>query len=260
MTTHDMLRLQGYTGKIIVVIDDEDDQRPEYESRFEHVEVFCKEAEFQKADGVILGKQKGILYARNACYDIAKKLGVRFFAEVDDDFSALYVRYESEGKSKSYKVENLDLLFNAALQLFDDKRVVATSVLSQGNYIGGIESNGLKKCIRICTSMFFLVTDRRVDFISSMNEDICTCLHYGQTGDLFFGMNGTMYVSEPIANNSMGNGMTDFYKKLGPFARSFIPVIVRPDCIDVTMFNDDFKAGVSWTNAVPKIMNKRWKK
>ena len=260
LTSYDMLRNQGYTGKIFVVIDDEDEQEEQYKKRFDCVEVFCKEAEYIKADGVIPGKQKGILYARNACYDIAKRHDVKYFAEIDDDFSGLYFRYESEGKCKAKKINPLDGLFEVVCDLFESESLYAASILSQGNYIGGIKSAGLNKAIRICTSMFFLSTERRIDFISSMNEDVCTCMHYGKMGKVFIGLNGTMCETEPIGNNRFGNGMAEFYQKTSPYFRQFIPVIVRPDCMYVMERKETIKGGFRWANAVPMIINERYKR
>ena len=261
MTTYSMLRNQGYTGKIIVVIDDEDDQREAYEKNFECVEVFCKEEYYEKSDGVIQGKQKGILYARNACYDIAEKYGLKYFTEFDDDLSAVRVRAAEDGTTKSCVVKNLDELFEAMLEVFKSPKVKSVSALSQGDYIGGAASKGFNQCVRVCNQAFFLMTERRVDFIASMNEDICSCLTYGMRGDLFLGLNGTMFLAEPIGNNTkMGNGMSEFYKKLEPFARSFIGVIVRPDCVVSESTDDSFRIKVKWDYAVPKILNERYKK
>ena len=264
LTTYDMLRRQGYTGKIIVVIDDEDDQRDAYESRFEWVEVFCKEEYYKSSDGVIQGKQKGILYARNACYDIAVRNGLKFFTEFDDDFSGIDCRYFDGEKLKSYKVENLDELFTQILDMFEHEKVVSVSLLTQGDYIGGgPNAKGIAGVTRICNQAFFLMTERRIDFISSMNEDMCSALTYGMRGRLFLGLNGTMLEAEPIANNKMGNGMTEFYKKLAPFARAFTAVIVRPDCAlsEPVDKKDSFRIKVkTWDIAVPKILNERYKK
>lgn len=115
LTTYDALKKCGYTGKIIIVIDDEDDQHDAYKALFECVEVFCKEDYYRAADGVIEGKQKGILYARNACYDIAIKNGLSYFVEMDDDLSAFYLRYIAEDKAKSAKISCLDDVFDAMI-------------------------------------------------------------------------------------------------------------------------------------------------
>lgn len=134
-------------------------------------------------------------------------------------------------------------------------------IMSQGDYIGGVKAKAFKEGVcRTVSNVFLLKTDRRVDFIASMNEDMCSALVYGQRGDLFLALGGVMQLSQPIANNSMGNGMQEFYKKLSPFARAFIGVIVRPDCVTAEAAKEKFRIRVNWKNAVPLILNERWKK
>lgn len=42
--TFDTLRKQGYTGKIYIIIDNEDEQESEYKKRFKNVIVFDKKS------------------------------------------------------------------------------------------------------------------------------------------------------------------------------------------------------------------------
>ena len=66
------LRNHGYTGKIILVIDDEDKTAEEYLDKFKDVEVFSKKEiaqEFDEADN--FDDRRSIVYARNACFKIA---------------------------------------------------------------------------------------------------------------------------------------------------------------------------------------------
>lgn len=261
MTTYKMLRDQGYTGDIIVVIDDEDEQRSLYEEIYEHVEVFCKEDYYQSSDGVITGKQKAILYARNACYDIAERLGLLYFTEFDDDLNSIFLRYIEDGRCLSYKPTVLDSVFDMVLEGLDIcDAVMGVSLMVQGDYIGGVASRAFRRAVRCCSQSFFLRTDRRVDFLASMNEGTCSCLIYGMRGKLFFGIPGTMLEAEPIgANTKMGNGMDEFYKKMDSFSRSFMATIVRPDCVSPEFATDAFRIRVSWENALPYIISERWK-
>ena len=261
LTTYDALKKCGYSGKIIIVIDDEDEQQNAYNERFDHVEVFCKEDYFREADGVIEGKQKAILYARNACYDIAEKNGLSYFAELDDDITGFDFRYIENGKARSSKAVCLDEIFETLLSLFNHERVKVIGIMNQGAYIGGVNAKAFKEGVkRSVSNLFLLDTKRRVNFIASMNEDTCSALVYGQRGDLFLALNGVMQSSEPIGGNTTGNGMCDFYRKLTPFARTFIAVVVRPDCVLAEPAKDTFRIRISWKNAVPYIINARWKK
>lgn len=262
MTTYRMLRNQGFSGEIIIVIDDEDEQAERYKELYDHVEVFCKEDYYKSSDGVITGKQKAILYARNACYDIAERLGLLYFTEFDDDLNSIFLRYIEEDRCLSYKPSNLDKTLDIVLDMLNVcDAVVGVSLLVQGDYIGGVASRAFRRAVRCCSQAFFLRTDRRVDFLASMNEDTCSCLVHGMRGKLFFGVAGTMLEAEPIGQNTkMGNGMADFYKKMDSFARSFMATIVRPDCAGPELAGEDFRIRVSWENALPYIISERWKR
>lgn len=76
--TYRTLRRAGYTGKIFIVVDDEDKTRHQYVAEFgEQVLVFSKAdiaSRFDEADN--FGDRRSIFYARNACLGLAKKLGV----------------------------------------------------------------------------------------------------------------------------------------------------------------------------------------
>ena len=86
--TEKTLRACGYTGKVFYVIDDEDEQGDQYRARFgaERVFEFCKAEEMRKCDQGNNWDIRGvILYARNACWEIAKRAGVKYFTQLDDD-------------------------------------------------------------------------------------------------------------------------------------------------------------------------------
>ena len=256
MTTHDVLRRQGYTGKIIVVIDDEDEQREEYENRYECVEVFCKESEYQKADGVIFGKKDSALYARNASYDIAKKYGLVYFAEIDDDMTGFYFRYIEGLTAKSSKA-NLDKLFDAMICFMDSGEISALSLMVQSDYIGGINGRAFQKgLLRAITGGFVILkTERRISFLSCMNEDYATSFVCGQKGGLLLRVDAGMVLSQKLRCNTGGDEL--LYKEMNLFSRAFVLCIVRPDCMKVDSKNE---ARVKWDVAVPMIMSERWRK
>lgn len=76
--TYRTLRRAGYTGKIFIVVDDEDKTRHQYMAEFgEQVLVFSKAdiaSRFDEADN--FGDRRSIFYARNACFDLANWSGV----------------------------------------------------------------------------------------------------------------------------------------------------------------------------------------
>ena len=63
------------------------------------VKVFNKLDVLQKFDTMDSSDNRGCaVYARNACFDIAEELGIRYFCELDDDYMEFQLRYPSENK------------------------------------------------------------------------------------------------------------------------------------------------------------------
>lgn len=72
--TYKSLKKCGYSGEIILIIDDEDPQKEKYFENYQDIEIFSKSkiAEtFDEADN--FQDRRAIVYARNACFEIAKK-------------------------------------------------------------------------------------------------------------------------------------------------------------------------------------------
>ena len=86
--TYEKLRKHGYTGKIYIVCDDEDKTLPEYRKRFGDVLVFSK-SEIAKTfdEGDNFGDRRSIIYARNACFELAQQIGATHIIELDDDYT-----------------------------------------------------------------------------------------------------------------------------------------------------------------------------
>lgn len=94
------LRKGGYTGKIYIVVDNEDEQQDEYIVRYgkENVIVFDKLEAMKHSDTMDnYEKHNIVLYARNSCFEIAKRLGLSSFLELDDDYTAFDFRFEKAG-------------------------------------------------------------------------------------------------------------------------------------------------------------------
>ena len=101
MHTDVALRNAGYTGKIIYIIDNEDPTANIYYEKFgkDSVYMFNKTEFAKKVDTMDLSvDRRAIVYARGACYEIAKELGYKYFLELDDDYSNFRSRVV-DGKS-----------------------------------------------------------------------------------------------------------------------------------------------------------------
>ena len=86
-----------------------------------------------------------ILHPRNACFDIAERLGIRTFVQLDDDYMSFESRYPEDGKLKVQKVVDLDSIFAAVTRFFWSTNVSAIALAQGGDFIGGVNSGTVFK-------------------------------------------------------------------------------------------------------------------
>ena len=99
--TYTTLRRLGYTGRIFLIVDNLDKTVGKYQEKYgDEVVVFDKKKYIELTDDADnFDEKRAVVYARNACFDIAEALGLEYFIVLDDD----YRRF-------SYKfVENFEL-------------------------------------------------------------------------------------------------------------------------------------------------------
>lgn len=111
--TYRTLRRAGYTGKIFIVVDDEDKTRHQYMAEFgEQVLVFSKAdiaSRFDEADNFC--DRRSIFYARNACFDLAKLVGCKYFIQLDDDYHEFQFRVDRNYDQAYFPIRKLDASF-----------------------------------------------------------------------------------------------------------------------------------------------------
>lgn len=122
LVTLNMIKSHGYTGDYKIVLDNEDESIHEYEKKFgkDNIVVFDKLAiskTFDTADN--FDNRKTIVYARNACFGLAKKLGYKYFMELDDDYNAMFFRYIKGGKIVKKDVTNMDEVLNCMVEFLE---------------------------------------------------------------------------------------------------------------------------------------------
>lgn len=262
--TYKTLKECGYTGKIYIIIDNEDKQDAEYKKIYgDSVIVFDKLKKLQEFDTADLSDdRRAIVYARNACFDIAENLGVKYFLELDDDYNNFCHRYIENGEFKSKKTKNLDKIFSAFIEFMENTNTKSIAFSQGGDFIGGADNSRFKQgLLRKCMNSFFCSVDKKFDFLGRVNEDVNTYTCFGQRGDLFFTYCPFMLNQKQTQSN--GGGMTDLYLDSGTYVKSFYSVIFSPSCVKVSIMGDKHKRihhKVYWDNCTPKILNERLKK
>jgi hypothetical protein len=172
----------GYTGKIYFIVDNEDKSIDKYIENYgeEFVKVFDKKEMANSIDeGNNFDERRTITHARNACFKIAKEIGIKYFVQLDDDYYYFGYRYDSGAKI----IKNLDRVFSIMLDFYKSIDAKSIAFGQGGDHIGGFSGIKLK---RKCMNSFFCSTDREFQFIGAMNEDVNTYTTLGNRGDLFF--------------------------------------------------------------------------
>lgn len=263
--THESLRRSGYSGKIIILIDDEDTQEELYRQKFkDDVKVYRKKdviGEFEIGDN--FQKNKGVVFAREGCTQIAKKLGIRYYMQLDDDYVDWGYRFNDDYQYSWKRIRNLDAIFASMLDFLKSTKALTVCLSQGGDFIGG-SSGGFAQGIQLrrkAMNTFILDSENPVTFIGRFNEDVNTYSLEGSRGNLFF---TTSQVSiSQVATQQAVSGMTDLYLTYGTYVKSFYTVIFCPSFCTVQMMhgkNPRIHHKISWNNACPKILDERHKK
>lgn len=265
--TYQTLRKCGYTGRIVIVCDDEDKTLDEYKKRYkDEVVVFSKAAYTDKFDIMDnFGGNKVIVYARNACYDIARNLGLDYFFEYEDDYTNFQYRFVDGDALRGRTIRRLDEVLDLMIDCLEKTKATTIAFSQGGDFIGGakaFQNNSFKR--KAMNSFVFKVNQDPKDdvlFIGRMNDDVNTYLTQGKVGKLFFQFANVNLVQLQTQSNSGGN--TEAYKAFGTYVKSFYSVMAEPSCCKIDLMgrtNKRIHHKINWNNAVPKIISESYKK
>lgn len=256
--TFKTLRKSGYTGKIYLICDNEDKTVDGYREKFgaENVIVFDKIAEAEKTDSCnISGRRNGTVYARNASFDIAERLGLSHFWQLDDDYSGFATRDDDV----QIQTHSMDDMLTALLNFFDsDSRIASIATSQGGDHIGGFKGIGLR---RKAMNSFILSPHRRVKFRGLLNDDVSTYCVMGSVGLMFFTFDGIV-LRQPQTQTSAG-GMTELYRSVGTYQKSFMSTMQCPSFVRVVMLptkHQRLHHRINYATAFPCIVPECYRK
>ena len=275
----------GYTGDWFLVCDDEDATLEEYKKNFgeDKVVVFSKSDIAQRFDECDnFDDRRAIVYARNASFEIARKLGYRYFLQLDDDYDSFRwrispeIEYSSKMLSFEPSYRTLDKVFDVMLNyLIETPRLTTLCMAQSGDFIGGGGSKMMTDQFRRkAMNSFFCDVDRQFEFMGRINEDVNAYTSLANRGVL---MLTTAFVSlnQRTTQQSKG-GMSDMYIDGGTYIKSFYTVIGHPAGVKISVLfntsarkkdgakktNQTFRIHhrIGWKYTAPKILNKKHKK
>lgn len=263
--TLNTLKKCGYTGEWYIVIDNEDKTADEYYKNFgeERIIMFDKlqiAQTFDTAD--TFNDRKTIVYARNACFDIANKLGIKYFLELDDDYTGFMHRYIEGQQLRSKITTRLDDIFTMMIDFLNSTGALTVAFVQGGDLIGGLDNNNFhKKILRKAMNSFFCDVDKPFKFLGRVNEDVNTYTLLGQQGKLIMSISEFMLNQKQTQSNA--GGMTSTYLDNGTYVKSFYSVMYSPSCVKVAAMGDKHMRmhhQVKWECCTPKILSQKYKK
>jgi hypothetical protein len=260
------LQSQGYTGEYYIIIDNEDKTADQYYKNFgeDRVIMFDKKDMASRVDSADnFNDRRVVMYARNACFEIAEKLGKEYFLELDDDYRAISHRWEDRGKLKQKHFKNLDKLFSLMLDYYRKNENITCLALSQGgDFIGGAGGTMYKNRIkRKAMNALLLSTKRKINFLGRINEDVNTYTTLGSRGQVFLTIADAMI--DQLETQTNPGGMTDIYLSFGTYLKSFYSVMHMPNAVTIKMMRTSHPRlhhSINWEICVPKIVSGVYKK
>lgn len=264
--TYTTIRKAGYTGRIVLVIDDEDSQGDEYRERYgEQVVTFSKAEMVGTFDmGDNNPRRDTVLFARNACPEIAKRLGLRYWLELDDDYTAW--SYTITGHMTAHRTPvhtTFDDSLDAMIQFYESSPCILTLATAQGgDFIGGLFPELGRYGLRLkrkAMNSFLCSVERPFRFVGRMNDDVNTYVLAAIRGQLMFTTTAIQLTQE--ATQEHGGGLTAMYLDFGTYVKSFYTTMMAPSCAVVSVIRGQQATRVHhkirWNNAAPKILHER---
>jgi len=266
--TLETLERSGYTGKWYIVIDDEDPTGNQYKATYgDKVLVFSKSKIAQTTDSCDTSTDRRTpLWARNACWDLAKQVKCRFFCQLDDDYS--WFAYRRIGrknpaeppKYSNFKAQSLDIIFAGMVQFLQETPSVSSIAFSQG---GDYNTDSLKarRVLRKAMNSFFCDSERPFNFIGKFNDDVNTYIAHGATGKLFFTY-CPIQLTQGVTQQNKG-GITEAYKESGTYVKSFYTVMISPSSTWIELMghsNPRLHHTHDWNKVCPKIIHEKYRR
>ena len=283
--TVNALKRHGYTGDWVLVVDDEDQTLDEYIKVWgkDKIVTFSKQDiadRFDEADNS--NERRTIFYARNASFDIAEKLGYKYFIQLDDDYDGFrwrmneQIEYSSLMVSPVVEEHILDHIFDVMLDYFISvPRLYSLCMAQSGDYIGGGGSKMITDQFRRkVMNSFICSTDRRFKFVGRINEDVNTYTSLAHQGYLFL---TTAFVAlNQKTTQSNSGGMSEMYNSLGTYNKTAYSILVAPSSTRYSVLyntsarksdgkekdNDAFRIHhrIEWKHTAPLILREEHKK
>lgn len=259
------LKKVGYTGKVYLVCDDEDPTLSEYKELYgDKVLVFSKRKYLGKFDLMTNEVRfNAVVYARNAVYDLARRLGFDYLVVMDDDYSGFYYVVDKAFNYLLEAVTDMNSLIKAHLRFLKKANLTVLALAQAGDFIGGKDGGfnrrGLPPC-RKAMNVFFFDVNKPVQFNGLINEDSTMGVQEAAKGNVV--MTPCLVKMIQTETQRAKGGLTDIYKDAGTYQKSFYTLMASPSST-VVMWQRAVGRVHHWIDgnkAYPRIVSADFKK
>jgi len=187
--------------------------------------------------------------------------------QLDDDYTQWMHRYPEPGDDGGTKLgytntRNLDAVLEAMVDFLEESGALTVAFAQGGDLIGGLSSvNWRRGLLRKAMNTFITRTDRPIQFVGRINEDVNTYVTESIRGELLFTFIDFQIVQAQSQKNA--GGMTDAYEAGGTYAKSFYTVLHAPGAVSISTMGvtgHRIHHHVNWDAVAPKILSERWRK
>ncbi len=267
INTIDTLEKHGYTGDWYLLIDRGEDLEP-YESEYgeDKVVFFEKDSIVNEVDrGDNLNRRDVNVYARNKVFEIANDMGYTWFAQFDDDYKSFKYRFNADGEFGSYKLTDLDTLFDSMIEYMDAADLDSIATAQGGDFIGGekahiCNNSGDITAKRKVMNTFVCNSEKPFEFVGTINEDVNTYIRKAQLGKKF--LTPSFVAVEQERTQQQEGGLTDAYLDWGTYVKSFFSILYSPSSIELGSMGEvdqRIHHHINWKTSVPKIVPEKTK-
>ena len=256
------LEKHGYTGQKYVVCDNLDATLPGYQEIFgDSVKVFDKAYGISLSDsGDNFDNHNVSMYPRNVIRDWAKEMDLDYYFVLDDDYS--YYRYNVTHNFEIVRtaktIKNLDRVFDAMVEYMHNTPQLDCLAMGQtGEMIGGVTADSVGPKRKVM-NLFLFSTQRDYEFMGKLNEDVNMYVHGGWRGKLYLTTRQVMLQQNAT---QQGGGITDVYRTMGTYVKSFYSLLYQPSSVKVAMMSTKHSRlhhEIDWRHTVPKILNPKY--
>lgn len=260
--SYNMLRKAGYTGKICIVVDDEDSQLSEYKEKFiglgEDYVIYNKDL-YRTATEVCRRVEGCATYARNAVEYFAKAKGLKAFMVADDDLLRLRFRHNEKGVLKSTPVTSgLNEILESYIDFILESNIACVSFGTANVYMNGIKPESVSNN-RLPFNCFIRNTEYTWTWKAEIYEDAVTSILESWNGDFAMQLPFVQCDMCPMDVGAKG-GMTDVYSAISQYEKNFPVLIYAPSCVKLGLGKRSFIYTVQKKNAFPKLISSKYKK